>query len=164
MISYIGLVLFVPVTHSPICLCSSGGSSASGTNSPFSLSVSEHASTIKSEPNMVPSPHARQAVASMSQVSPLYSRILSLLQYYLQLIPYDMLSMFTVRKLYGSNENSIFDVHLIYISFIYLILSLKTSSHLDSAGSGHVDIKYEDYPFTPASIAPQNSWCALSQA
>ncbi|XP_023991381.1 transcription factor GATA-5-like [Salvelinus sp. IW2-2015] len=40
--------------------------------------------------------------------------------------------------------------------------SLKASSHLDS--SGHVDIKYENYPFTPTSIAPQNSWCALSQA
>ncbi|XP_036803570.1 transcription factor GATA-5-like isoform X1 [Oncorhynchus mykiss] len=86
---------------------STGGSSASGTNSPFSLSVSEHASTIKSEPNMVPSPHPRQAVASMSQAS----------------------------------------------------------SHLNSAGSGHVDIKYEDCPFTPASISTQNSWCtALSQA
>ncbi|XP_029575461.1 transcription factor GATA-5 [Salmo trutta] len=83
---------------------STGGLSASGTNSPSSLSVSEHASTIKSEPNMAPSPYAGQTVASVSQAS----------------------------------------------------------SHLDS--SGHVDIKYESYPFTPASIAPQNSWCALSQA
>ncbi|XP_014001457.1 transcription factor GATA-5 [Salmo salar] len=83
---------------------STGGLSASGTNSPSSLSVSEHASTIKSEPNMAPSPYAGQTVASVSQAS----------------------------------------------------------SHLDS--SGHVDIKYENYPFTPASIAPQNSWCALSQA
>uniref|UniRef100_A0A4W5K4F0 Uncharacterized protein n=1 Tax=Hucho hucho TaxID=62062 RepID=A0A4W5K4F0_9TELE len=63
---------------------STGGSSASGTNSPFSLSVSEHASTIKSEPNMAPSPYAGQAVASVSQVSPLYSMILTLLQYYRQ--------------------------------------------------------------------------------
>ncbi|XP_038863605.1 transcription factor GATA-5-like [Salvelinus namaycush] len=83
---------------------STGGLSASGTNSPSSLSVSEHASTIKSEPNMAPSPYAGQTVASVSQAS----------------------------------------------------------SHLDS--SGHVDIKYENYPFTPTSIAPQNSWCALSQA
>ncbi|XP_024231292.2 transcription factor GATA-5 [Oncorhynchus tshawytscha] len=83
---------------------SSGGLSASGTNSPSSLSVSEHASTIKSEPNMAPSPYAGQTVASVSQAS----------------------------------------------------------SHLDS--SGHVNIKYENYPFTPTSVAPQNSWCALSQA
>nr|XP_046199673.1 transcription factor GATA-5 [Oncorhynchus gorbuscha] len=83
---------------------STGGLSASGTNSPSSLSVSEHASTIKSEPNMAPSPYAGQTVASVSQAS----------------------------------------------------------SHLDS--SGHVDIKYENYPFTPTSVAPQNSWCALSQA
>ncbi|XP_021471646.1 transcription factor GATA-5 [Oncorhynchus mykiss] len=83
---------------------STGGLSASGTNSPSSLSVSEHASTIKSEPNMAPSPYAGQTVASVSQAS----------------------------------------------------------SHLDS--SGHVDIKYENYPFTPTSVVPQNSWCALSQA
>ncbi|XP_064779117.1 transcription factor GATA-5 [Oncorhynchus masou masou] len=83
---------------------STGGLSASGTNSPSSLSVSEHASTIKSEPNMAPSPYAGQTVASVSQAS----------------------------------------------------------SHLDS--SRHVDIKYENYPFTPTSVAPQNSWCALSQA
>lgn len=42
--------------------------------------------------------------------------------------------------------------------------SLQTASQLDSIGSGHVDIKYEDYPFTPTSMAAQNSWCALSQA
>ncbi|XP_038128468.1 transcription factor GATA-5 [Cyprinodon tularosa] len=40
----------------------------------------------------------------------------------------------------------------------------QTASPLDSAASGHVDIKYEDYPFTPTSMAAQNSWCALSQA
>ncbi|XP_040050299.1 transcription factor GATA-5 [Gasterosteus aculeatus] len=40
----------------------------------------------------------------------------------------------------------------------------QAASHLDSPGSGHVDIKYEDYPFTLSSMAPQNSWCALSQA
>ncbi|KAJ8016505.1 hypothetical protein DPEC_G00007930 [Dallia pectoralis] len=78
----------------------------SGTNSPSSISVSEHASTIKSEPNMAPSPYAGQTVASVSQAS----------------------------------------------------------SHLDRTSSGHVDIKYEEYPFTPTSIAAQNSWCALSQA
>ncbi|KAF3859797.1 hypothetical protein F7725_000052 [Dissostichus mawsoni] len=38
----------------------------------------------------------------------------------------------------------------------------QVASQLDSTGSGHVDIKYEDYPFTPVSMAPQNSWCALS--
>lgn len=27
-----------------------------------------------------------------------------------------------------------------------------------------MDIKYEDYPFTPTSMASQHSWCALSQA
>ncbi|KAM4562165.1 transcription factor GATA-5 isoform 3-T4 [Odontesthes bonariensis] len=68
--------------------------------------VSEHASTIKSEPNMAPSPYAGQTVTSATQ----------------------------------------------------------TTSQLDSTVSGHVDIKYEDYPFTPSSMAPQNSWCALSQA
>ncbi|KTG39658.1 hypothetical protein cypCar_00023143 [Cyprinus carpio] len=40
----------------------------------------------------------------------------------------------------------------------------QASTHLDSTSSGHVDIKYEDYTYTPMSIAPQNSWCALSQA
>ncbi|KAG7224236.1 hypothetical protein INR49_000479 [Caranx melampygus] len=83
-----------------------GGSTTSDTSSPTSLSISEHASTIKSEPNMAPSPYAGQTVTSATQ----------------------------------------------------------TASQLDSAGSGHVDIKYEDYPFTPTSMAPQNSWCALSQA
>lgn len=42
--------------------------------------------------------------------------------------------------------------------------SLQTASQLDSSEPGHVDIKYEDYPFTPTSMAPHNSWCALSQA
>ncbi|XP_033940320.1 transcription factor GATA-5 [Pseudochaenichthys georgianus] len=84
----------------------STGCTNSDTSSPNSLSVSEHASTIKSEPNMAPSPYAGQTGTSASQVA----------------------------------------------------------SQLDSTGSGHVDIKYEDYPFTPVSMAPQNSWCALSQA
>ncbi|XP_061114573.1 transcription factor GATA-5 [Conger conger] len=84
----------------------SSGSSASGTSSPSSLSVSESASTIKSEPNMAPSPYAGQTMVSVSQAS----------------------------------------------------------SQLDSMTSGHTDIKYEDYHFTPASMAPQNSWCALSLA
>lgn len=49
--------------------------------------------------------------------------------------------------------------------FIETCLSLlQTSTQLDSTGSGHVDIKYEDYAFTPTAMAPQNSWCALSQA
>lgn len=48
----------------------SGGSTASDTSSPSSLSVSEHASTIKSEPNMAPSPYAGQTVTSVSQVKP----------------------------------------------------------------------------------------------
>lgn len=82
-----------------------GGSSTSDANSPSSLSVSEHASTIKSEPNMAPSPYAGQTVTSANQ----------------------------------------------------------SASQLDSTASGHVDIKYEDYPFTPTSMAPHNSWC-LSQA
>ncbi|KAF7655164.1 hypothetical protein LDENG_00059870, partial [Lucifuga dentata] len=85
---------------------STGGSSTSDTSSPSSLSVSEHASTIKSEPNMAPSPYAGQTVTAVTQ----------------------------------------------------------TSSQLDTTGSGHVDIKYEDYPFTSTSISAQNSWCALSQA
>nr|XP_020472848.1 transcription factor GATA-5-like [Monopterus albus] len=85
---------------------STGGSTTSDTSSPASLSVSEHASTIKSEPSLAPSPYAGQTVTSATQ----------------------------------------------------------TASQLDSTGSGHVDIKYEDYPFTPTSMAPQNSWCALTQA
>ncbi|XP_031694251.1 transcription factor GATA-5-like [Anarrhichthys ocellatus] len=84
----------------------STGSAASDTSSPTSLSVSEHALTIKSEPNMAPSPYAGQTVTSATQAA----------------------------------------------------------SQLDGTGSGHVDVKYEDYPFTPSSMAPQNSWCALSQA
>ncbi|XP_029013077.1 transcription factor GATA-5 isoform X2 [Betta splendens] len=84
---------------------STGGSSTSDTGSPTSLSLSEHASGIKSEPNMDPSPYARKSSTSAPQ-----------------------------------------------------------TNQLTSPGSGHVDIKYEDYPFTPTSMAPQNSWCALSQA
>ncbi|KAG9332500.1 hypothetical protein JZ751_014598 [Albula glossodonta] len=84
----------------------SSGSSASGTSSPSSLSVSENASTIKSEPNMAPSPYAGQTMVSVSQ----------------------------------------------------------SSSQLDNMSSGHTDIKFEDYHFTPTSMAPQNSWCALSLA
>ncbi|XP_073327012.1 transcription factor GATA-5 [Pagrus major] len=84
----------------------STGSTTSDTSSPTSLSVSEHTSTIKSEPNTAPSPYAGQIVTSVTQ----------------------------------------------------------TGSQLDSIGSRHVDIKYEDYPFTPTSMASRNSWCALSQA
>ncbi|KAG7472322.1 hypothetical protein MATL_G00107650 [Megalops atlanticus] len=84
----------------------SSGSSASGTSSPSSLSISENASTIKSEPSMAPSPYAGQTVVSVAQAS----------------------------------------------------------SQLDSMTAGHADIKYEDYHFTPTSMAPQNSWCALSLA
>ncbi|KAL4655432.1 transcription factor GATA-5 [Arapaima gigas] len=47
----------------------SSGSSTSGTSSPSSLSVSESASTIKSEPSTVPSPYAGQTVVSISQAS-----------------------------------------------------------------------------------------------
>lgn len=43
------------------------------------------------------------------------------------------------------------------------VLYFKASTQLDSASAGHVDIKYEDYTYTPTSIQ-QNSWCALSQA
>ncbi|TNN36219.1 GATA-binding factor 5-A [Liparis tanakae] len=84
----------------------SAGSAPSDGGSPTSASASEHASTVKSEPNMAPSPYAGQTVASANQAA----------------------------------------------------------SQLDGTGSGHVDIKYEDYPFTPSAMAPQNSWCALSQA
>lgn len=48
------------------------GSANSDTSSPTSLSVSEHASTIKSEPNMAPSPYAGQTVASATQVNLLF--------------------------------------------------------------------------------------------
>ncbi|XP_059189790.1 transcription factor GATA-5 [Centropristis striata] len=82
------------------------GSISSETSSQTSQSISEHASTIKSEPSMAPSPFAGQTVTSATQ----------------------------------------------------------TASQLDSTVPDHVDIKYEDYPFTPSSMAPQNSWCALSQA
>lgn len=40
----------------------------------------------------------------------------------------------------------------------------QASTQISSTSSGQVDIKYEDYAFTPTSIAQQNSWCALSQA
>ncbi|XP_060912792.1 transcription factor GATA-5 isoform X1 [Labrus mixtus] len=82
------------------------GSTPSDSSSPSSLSVSEHASTIKSEPNMTPSPYARHTITSATQ---------------------------------------------------------QTASQLDGLASGHVDIKYEDFPFTPTSMSAQN-WCALSQA
>ncbi|MED6252098.1 GATA-binding factor 5-A [Ataeniobius toweri] len=85
----------------------SAGSITSDTSSPSSLSVSEQASSIKSEPSMAASPYAGQTITSGTQ---------------------------------------------------------QTASQLDSTGSGHVDIKYEDYPFSPTSMASQNSWCALSQA
>ncbi|XP_037540476.1 transcription factor GATA-5 [Nematolebias whitei] len=84
----------------------STGSVTSDTSSPSSLSVSERACSVKSEPGVAPSPYTGQSVTPGSQ----------------------------------------------------------TVSQLDSAGSGHVDIKYEDYQFTVSSLAPQNSWCALSQA
>ncbi|XP_023696933.2 transcription factor GATA-5 [Paramormyrops kingsleyae] len=45
------------------------GSITPGTSSPSSVPVSENASTIKSEPSMVPSPYAGQTVVSISQVS-----------------------------------------------------------------------------------------------
>nr|XP_057941530.1 transcription factor GATA-5 [Doryrhamphus excisus] len=78
---------------------------ASDSSSPSSLTVSEHASTIKSEPNLTPSPYAGQTITSQS----------------------------------ASQLNT-------------------------TISSSHVDIKYEDYVFTPTSMAAQNSWCALSQA
>ncbi|XP_061546861.1 transcription factor GATA-5 [Phycodurus eques] len=84
-----------------------GARTTSDSSSPSSLSASEHASTIKSEPSMTPSPYAGQTVTSASQ----------------------------------------------------------TATQLNAAVStAHMDIKYEDYVFTPTSVAPQNSWCALSQA
>lgn len=55
------------ITHLAALLVS-GGSTTSDTSSPTSLSVSEHASTIKSEPNMAPSPYAGQTVTSATQV------------------------------------------------------------------------------------------------
>ncbi|MGH0158808.1 UNVERIFIED_CONTAM: hypothetical protein FKN15_038783 [Acipenser sinensis] len=91
---------------------SSLGSSASSTNSPSSITTSESASTIKSEPNMSASPFAGQTVASVTQAT----------------------------------------------------------AHTDH---GHSELKYEDYHFTPSSIAQQtglsvpvrqDSWCALSLA
>ncbi|KAG7264979.1 hypothetical protein CRUP_017810, partial [Coryphaenoides rupestris] len=79
---------------------STGGSAASDTSSPpSSLSASEHASTVKSEPSMAPSPYAGQTVTSVTQ----------------------------------------------------------TSSQLDNTISGLVNIKYEDYPYTPTTISQQNS-------
>ncbi|XP_049610839.1 transcription factor GATA-5 [Syngnathus scovelli] len=84
-----------------------GAPITSDSSSPSSLSVSEHASTIKSEPNMTSSPYTGQTVTSASQ----------------------------------------------------------TATQLNTTvSSAHMDIKYEDYAFTPTSMAPQNSWCALSQA
>ncbi|XP_028850317.1 transcription factor GATA-5 [Denticeps clupeoides] len=44
------------------------------------------------------------------------------------------------------------------------VVPVTQTSQMDRTTSGHVDIKYEDFTFTPTSIAPQNSWCALSQA
>lgn len=83
----------------------STGSTPSDSSSPSSLSVSEHASIIKSEPNMAPSPYTGQTITSASQ----------------------------------------------------------TVSHVDGLASGHVDIKYEDFTFTPTPLA-SHTWCALSQA
>lgn len=79
----------------------SGGSNGSESSPPSSLSVSEHASTVKSEANMAASPYAGHTVTS-------------------------------------------------------------ATSQLDTP-SPHVDIKFEDFAFTPTSMAPQHSWC-LSQA
>ncbi|XP_056880941.1 transcription factor GATA-5 isoform X1 [Takifugu flavidus] len=92
---------------------SATGSTISENSSPTSLSASEHASTIKSEPNMAPSPYAGQTVTSATQV-------------------------FTSLS------------------------CLQTASPLDRIGQ--LDIKYEDYPFTPTSMTSPHSWCALSQA
>ncbi|XP_019718473.1 transcription factor GATA-5 [Hippocampus comes] len=87
---------------------STGAPISSNSRSPSSLSVSEHASTIKSEPSMTSSPYAGQTVTSASQTA--------------------------------------------------------TQLNVTTVSSAHMDIKYEDYAFTPTSMAPQNSWCALSQA
>ncbi|XP_067904937.1 transcription factor GATA-5 isoform X2 [Heterodontus francisci] len=48
----------------------SKGSSASGTNSPSSMSNSENASTIKTESDLASSPYAGQTVVSVSQAPP----------------------------------------------------------------------------------------------
>ncbi|XP_072371180.1 transcription factor GATA-5 isoform X4 [Scyliorhinus torazame] len=48
----------------------SKGSSASGTNSPTSMSNSENASTIKTESDLASSPYAGQTVVSVSQAPP----------------------------------------------------------------------------------------------
>ncbi|XP_076840082.1 transcription factor GATA-5 [Brachyhypopomus gauderio] len=40
----------------------------------------------------------------------------------------------------------------------------QASTHLGSTSSGPVDIKYEDYTFSPTAIGPQTPWCALTQA
>ncbi|XP_077577914.1 transcription factor GATA-5 [Stigmatopora nigra] len=84
-----------------------GTPTASGNSPPSSLLVSEHASTIKSEPDMTSSPYTGQTVTSATQ----------------------------------------------------------TTSQLNAnLSSAPMDIKYDDYVFTPTPMAPQNSWCALSQA
>lgn len=44
------------------------GSSVSGSSSPSSLALSEHASTIKSEPATAPSPYAGQTLTPATQV------------------------------------------------------------------------------------------------
>ncbi|XP_056130155.1 transcription factor GATA-5 [Lampris incognitus] len=54
----------MPKTKTP-----AGGSAASDNGSPTSLLVSEHASTIKSEPSMAPSPYAGQTVTAVTQAS-----------------------------------------------------------------------------------------------
>ncbi|KAK7884688.1 hypothetical protein WMY93_027811 [Mugilogobius chulae] len=35
----------------------------------------------------------------------------------------------------------------------------QTSSQLDGSSSGHVDIKFEDFPFSPTPMTPHSSWC-----
>lgn len=56
--------VFLLTVVSRVC----SGSNISENSSPTSLSASERASTIKSEPNMAPSPYAGQTVTSACQV------------------------------------------------------------------------------------------------
>ncbi|KAJ3586699.1 hypothetical protein NHX12_013095 [Muraenolepis orangiensis] len=107
---------------------STGGCAASDPSSPSPLSVSEHASTVKSEASLAPSPYTGHTVTSVSQVKNTPG--------------------FSVSQVKNTPGFSV---------------SQTGSSQLDSAVSGLVNIKYEEYPYT-SHIGQQNAWCALSQA
>ncbi|MGH0129568.1 UNVERIFIED_CONTAM: hypothetical protein FKN15_039076 [Acipenser sinensis] len=144
----------------------STGSSASSTNSPSSITTSESASTIKSEPNMSASPFAGQTVASVTQVA----RPLAMKKESIQTRKRKPKNLNKCKNSTGSSASSTNSPSSITTSeSASTIKSEPNMSASPFAGQtvasvtqatahtdhGHSELKYEDYHFTPSSIAQQ---------